>query len=68
MSKNKGHELLAKTGLQMSDGKPIFILYRIVPTKTGFDFYRDIACLEDKTPLEFKTNPKESVGGVLGFK
>lgn len=68
MSKEAGKEMLVPTGLKTCSGEPIFLLYTVVPTKTGFDFYRECACLEDKTKIEFTPELQEKVGGVLDFK
>lgn len=68
MSKANGKEMLVPTGLKMASGDPIFLLYTIVPTKEGFDFYREYACAEHKTRITLTSEQLEKVGGVLDFK
>ena len=68
MSKANGKEMLVPTGLKMASGDPIFLLYTVVPTKKGFDFYREYACTEDKAQVTLSSEQLEKVGGVLDFK
>lgn len=66
MSKEQPTDILVKTGLNTKDGKTLFIAYKVVPTRSGFDFYRNGVCLEDGTRVVYDSGAPK-VGGVLEF-